>query len=267
MSTRIVTLFGEEIVPGPQKPAAKTRGKKDKEATKEEPGPEAEQKEEISPEAAPTTQDASAGAAPQAMAMPAPEAIPQEAEPMVSNLSLDELGVSYEYMAEAILQKEYAAATEATQQPVSDTISETTTEPIAATTAPQEETDVAIDEADAVVAEEAANIIPEDWKGDKNYYSIGEVASFFSVKTSHIRFWTNEFKLKVRTTRKGDRLYTPDQVRELRAIYHLVKERGFTLSGAKTRLKEQNKREVATISLKDSLLALRSKLQILRDQL
>ncbi len=124
-----------------------------------------------------------------------------------------------------------------------------------------------------VLAEENAqdgdtpNVIPADWKGDKNYYTIGEVATLFGVKTSHIRFWTNEFALKVRTTRKGDRLYTPDQVRELRAIYHLVKERGFTLAGARAKLKAPKSMEVTTVDLKTSLTALRNKLQILRDRL
>ncbi len=110
-------------------------------------------------------------------------------------------------------------------------------------------------------------IIPADWDGDKKYYSIGEVSALFKVKTSHIRFWTNEFKLKVRTTRKGDRLYTPEQIRELRAIHHLVKERGFTLTGAKAKLKAQNKMDVETIDLKHSLLELRNKLLIIRNQL
>jgi len=109
--------------------------------------------------------------------------------------------------------------------------------------------------------------LPEDWKGEKQYYSIGEVANLFKVKTSHIRFWTNEFKLKVRTTRKGDRLYTAEQVRELKAIYHLVKERGFTLNGAKAKMKAQNKRDVETVDLKHSLLQLRNKLLIIRNQL
>lgn len=118
-----------------------------------------------------------------------------------------------------------------------------------------------------VVEEEKKFVIPDDWKGDKKYYSIGEVATLFKVKTSHIRFWTNEFKLKVRTTRKGDRMYTPEQVRELRAIHHLVKERGFTLTGAKAKLKSQNKRDVETIDLKQSLLQLRNKLVIIKNQL
>ncbi len=127
-----------------------------------------------------------------------------------------------------------------------------------------------VPEAVVVLPEESKEkefVIPDDWKGDKQYYSIGEVAALFKVKTSHIRFWTNEFKLKVRTTRKGDRMYTPAQVRELRAIHHLVKERGFTLTGAKAKLKSQNKMDVETIDLKQSLLQLRNKLQIIRNKL
>ncbi len=115
--------------------------------------------------------------------------------------------------------------------------------------------------------EEKNFVLPEDWKGDKQYYSIGEVAELFKVKTSHIRFWTNEFKLKVRTTRKGDRLFTADQIRELRAIHHLVKERGFTLMGAKAKLKSQNNMDVETVDLKQALLQLRNKLLIIRNQL
>ena len=110
-------------------------------------------------------------------------------------------------------------------------------------------------------------VLPDDWKGEKQYYAIGEVADLFKVKTSHIRFWTNEFKLKVRTTRKGDRLYTAEQIRELKAIHHLVKERGFTLTGAKAKLKSQNKRDVETIDLKTSLLELRNKLVVIKNQI
>ena len=109
--------------------------------------------------------------------------------------------------------------------------------------------------------------LPEDWRGNKQYFSIGEVAELFKVKTSHIRFWTNEFKLNVRTTRKGDRLYTTDQIREIRAIHHLVKERGFTLTGAKAKLKAQNNMDVETVDLKQSLLQLRNKLMAIKNQL
>ena len=73
---------------------------------------------------------------------------------------------------------------------------------------------------------------------EKNYYSIGEVATKFKVRTSHIRFWTVQFGMKVRTTRKGDRLYTPEDIEKLKAIHHLVKDQGFTIAGAKAKLKE-----------------------------
>src|ERR1700744_1304353 len=52
-------------------------------------------------------------------------------------------------------------------------------------------------------AEEQEPDMLDGWAADKQYYSIGEVAALFSVKTSHIRFWTNEFAIKVRTPRKG----------------------------------------------------------------
>jgi DNA-binding transcriptional MerR regulator len=133
-------------------------------------------------------------------------------------------------------------------------------EPVAETSAPAEPTRQKRELEKEIV-------LPEDWTGDKQYYSIGEVAELFKVKTSHIRFWTNEFKLKVRTTRKGDRLFTPAQVHELRAIHHLVKERGFTLTGAKAKLKEMNNMVAETVDLKQSLLQLRNKLLTIRNQL
>lgn len=111
------------------------------------------------------------------------------------------------------------------------------------------------------------SIISKDWDGKKKYYSIGEVAVFFNVKTSNIRFWTNEFKIKVRTNRKGDRMYTPEQVRELRAIYHLVKERGFTLAGAKSKLSKDKNKDTELIDLKQYLESLKNKLLIIRGKM
>ena len=112
-----------------------------------------------------------------------------------------------------------------------------------------------------------ANQFLDDWQPEKQYYSIGEVAGFFQINTSHIRFWTKEFSIKVRTTKKGDRLYTPDQIYELRSIYHLVKERGFTLAGARVRLKEEKKKVTEALSLKQSLLKLKKHLTNIRQQL
>lgn len=115
--------------------------------------------------------------------------------------------------------------------------------------------------------EVAAIETPELPELNKQYYSIGEVATLFKVKTSNIRFWTNEFKLKVRTNRKGDRLYTKEQINELRNINHLVKERGFKISGAKSKLKEDKKLNVTPFDLKQSLTQLRNNLLAIRDQL
>lgn len=115
--------------------------------------------------------------------------------------------------------------------------------------------------------EEPQEDILADWEGDKKYYPIGEVAKLFDVRTSNIRYWTKEFALKVRTTRKGDRLYTPEQIKEIRTIYHLVKNRGFTISGAKAKLKESKRATEDSVDLKDSLLQLRNKLVQLKNSI
>lgn len=116
-------------------------------------------------------------------------------------------------------------------------------------------------------AEEPQEDILADWEGNKKYYPIGEVAKLFDVRTSNIRYWTKEFALKVRTTRKGDRLYTPEQIKEIRTIYHLVKNRGFTISGAKAKLKESKRATEDSVDLKDSLLQLRNKLVQLKNSI
>ena len=75
---------------------------------------------------------------------------------------------------------------------------------------------------------------------EKRYYKIGEVAKAFNVNTSHIRFWEKEFDiLKPKKNKKGNRLFTQVDVKNLKLIYHLVKEKGFTLEGAKTKMKEK----------------------------
>ena len=74
---------------------------------------------------------------------------------------------------------------------------------------------------------------------EKRYYGIGEVAKAFSVNNSLIRFWEKEFDIiKPKKNAKGDRKFTSEDIKNLELIYHLVKERGFTLEGAKTHLKE-----------------------------
>ncbi len=82
-------------------------------------------------------------------------------------------------------------------------------------------------------------------RSNKLYYPIGEVAEMFNVNTSLIRYWEKEFDiLQPRKNKKGDRLFTKRDLDHLQLIYHLVKERGFTLKGARKKLKE-NKRDTA----------------------
>ena len=76
---------------------------------------------------------------------------------------------------------------------------------------------------------------------EKLYYTIGEVAKAFEVNTSLIRFWEKEFTvIKPKKNAKGNRYFTKEDVEKIDLIYHLVKERGFTLDGAKTYLKSGN---------------------------
>jgi DNA-binding transcriptional MerR regulator len=74
---------------------------------------------------------------------------------------------------------------------------------------------------------------------EKRYYKIGEVAQAFQVNTSLIRFWEKEFDvLKPKKNAKGNRLFTQEDLKNIKIIYNLVKENGFTLEGAKQKLKK-----------------------------
>jgi len=76
-------------------------------------------------------------------------------------------------------------------------------------------------------------------KLEKLYYTIGEVADIFNVNVSLIRYWENQFSiLKPKKNKKGNRLFTPNDIDNLHLIYHLVKEKRLTLEGAKLKLKE-----------------------------
>ena len=75
---------------------------------------------------------------------------------------------------------------------------------------------------------------------DKLYYSIGEVAKAFNVNASLLRFWEKEFDvISPKKNKKGNRYFTPEDIKNLKLIYHLVKERGYTLEGAKVALQEK----------------------------
>lgn len=102
---------------------------------------------------------------------------------------------------------------------------------------------------------------------DKRYYSIGELAKAFEVNTSLIRFWEKEFDLlKPKKNAKGNRKFTPEDVKNLSQIYHLVKERGFTLEGAKIHLKQQKGRS-EDFDLIQKLESIKAQLLRIKDQL
>ena len=101
--------------------------------------------------------------------------------------------------------------------------------------------------------------VPEDEVlFQKQYYSIGEVASMFKVNTSLIRFWENEFDiLEPRKNRKGDRFFKPIDVKNLQMIHDLLRRRKFTIEGAKDFLK-RNKQGREKYELVQSLQKLRA---------
>lgn len=102
----------------------------------------------------------------------------------------------------------------------------------------------------------------------KLYYSIGEVAKLFNVNASLIRFWEKEFDIiKPKKNKKGNRLFTKADLDNLQIIYHLVKERGFTLEGAKNKLKENKKDTINNVEIVKSLKQLRSFLVELKSEL
>lgn len=103
---------------------------------------------------------------------------------------------------------------------------------------------------------------------EKRYYSIGEIAKAFGVNTSLIRFWEKEFEvLKPKKNAKGNRKFTPQDIKNLELIYHLVKERGFTLEGAKIHLKENKKTTLETFEIIRKLEGIKAELLKIKEQL
>jgi len=82
----------------------------------------------------------------------------------------------------------------------------------------------------------------ENLDPNKRYYTISEVAEHFDVSKSLIRFWENEFDhLRPHKNSKGERRFTQKNIEQLQLIYHLVREKGFTLNGAKQEILESKK--------------------------
>ncbi len=103
---------------------------------------------------------------------------------------------------------------------------------------------------------------------EKQYYTIGEVAAMFDVAPSLIRFWETEFEqLKPKKSKKGNRQFTPKDIEELRTVYHLVKERGYTIQGAKEVLKNKSVQTKDKIEILQSLEKVRTFLVGIKEQL
>lgn len=103
---------------------------------------------------------------------------------------------------------------------------------------------------------------------EKRYYSIGEVAEAFNVNASLIRFWEKEFDaIKPKKNAKGNRKFTPEDIKNLELIYHLVKERGFTLEGAKIHLKEEKHKTLTNFEIIRKLEGIKATLTNLKNQL
>ena len=110
--------------------------------------------------------------------------------------------------------------------------------------------------------------IPEDeilFK--KVYYSIGDVSKMFNENASLIRYWENEFDiLKPKKNAKGDRFFRPEDVKNLKLIYHLLRQRKYTIEGAKEFLKS-NKTAAEKFEMIRSLQKLKSFLNELKASL
>ncbi|MEO5906511.1 MAG: MerR family transcriptional regulator [Saprospiraceae bacterium] len=103
---------------------------------------------------------------------------------------------------------------------------------------------------------------------DKLYYTIGEVADMFEVSRSLLRYWENEFSfLTPRKNRKGDRLFTKENIQQIQIIFNLVKVRGFTLEGAKQELKKEKSTLTVQYSLVDRIKSIHGKLKDLDEKL
>ena len=103
---------------------------------------------------------------------------------------------------------------------------------------------------------------------EKRYYKIGEVAKAFNVNASLVRFWEKEFEIiKPKKNAKGNRLFTSDDIANFKLIFNLVKERGFTLEGAKQKLKKNLDGTIFNHDIISRLEAVKAELMKIKEQL
>ena len=103
---------------------------------------------------------------------------------------------------------------------------------------------------------------------EKRYYTIGEVAKAFEVNTSLLRYWEKQFKeIQPKKKTSGVRKYTPQDVENIKLIYHLLKEKGMTIEGAKNQLKDSKSSEENKMDVLKKLERIKKELENLRDNL
>lgn len=103
---------------------------------------------------------------------------------------------------------------------------------------------------------------------EKLYFTIGEVSDMLGLNASQIRYWETEFEtLKPRKDRGGNRIYTKEDIETIRLIHHLVKEKGFTIEGARSKLRNGADETVKKMKIYNSLKRLRDFLEELKDSL
>src|ERR1700760_2653286 len=103
---------------------------------------------------------------------------------------------------------------------------------------------------------------------NKMYYTMGEVSAMFDVNTSLIRFYEKEFDvLQPKKNKKGNRLFTPEDIENLKIIFHLIRDKGYTLNGAKEHMKNDSTDTRDAQKVITSLENLKSFLLEVRDQL
>ena len=103
---------------------------------------------------------------------------------------------------------------------------------------------------------------------EKLFYKISEVAKMFAMNISAVRYWEKEFEiLNPKKNKKGNRLFTTKDIKNLQIIYHLVKERGFTIEGAKKKLTENKEDTIDNIEIVNHLRDIREFLVKLREEL
>jgi DNA-binding transcriptional MerR regulator len=103
---------------------------------------------------------------------------------------------------------------------------------------------------------------------EKLYYSIGEVAEMLDVPVSTVRFWENEFDiLKPMKNKKGNRMFTPSDIKNLKIIHHLLKNEGMTLSGVKKKLSGKWEETDYKYEINESLQKIKTMLLDIRDNI